>query len=840
MDTQILSGLNPEQEKAVRHFKGPLLILAGAGSGKTRVLTHRIAYLIEHYDVNPYQILALTFTNKAAGEMRERVDQIVGEGAEYIWVSTFHSTCVRILRRYIEALDYNRSFTIYDGDDQKTLMREIIKFLQLDPKKFKERAFLNAISSAKDELITPEEYERRAQGDYMREIYARAYREYEKRLRDSNALDFDDLIFKTIQLFEQNPDILSIYQNRFRYIMVDEYQDTNTAQFKLISMLANTPGEDGGMEQNLCVVGDDDQSIYAFRGANIMNILNFEKLYPDAEVIRLEENYRSTQNILNAANAVIKNNEQRKDKALWTQKENGDPIYFTRFENEYEEAGVISDAIAHTVADGEAAYKDFAILYRTNAQSRVFEEKLIANNVPYRIVGAVNFYQRKEIKDILAYLRTINNGLDDISVKRIINVPKRGIGLTTIDRVTSYAMLHETSFYGALQNYEYIDGISRGAAKLGSFVSLIESFKRHMEHPDFTIEDLIREVLSETGYQQMLEEEDTEEAKNRLENIQELINKAVIYTENCEEEQPTLDGFLEEVALVADIDNVDDSTDLVLLMTLHSAKGLEFPYVYLVGMENGIFPGAGAVYAEDPEEAQKAMEEERRLCYVGITRAMKRLSLSCARSRFRNGEQQFNRPSEFINEIPRYLLKNTSSQTASNSSILFSSEASRPASGTGRYSAAEFLQHQQDIFNKPVSPAAKRRQTTGYGQQNLTDYTDRSSRSSGTSYGSGTWNPMAETKVKQRGHAGKSGLDLLAGNPMISKGFKSSYAAKEAKNPSTTISYQTGDRVKHKTFGSGVVTNLEERNGDYQVTVAFDNGNTRKMMASFAKLKKED
>ena len=515
MTEAMLEGLNPQQEEAVKHHKGPLLILAGAGSGKTRVLTHRIAYLIEHYDVNPYHILALTFTNKAAGEMRERVNQIVGYGAENIWVSTFHSTCVRILRRYIEALGYDRNFTIYDADDQKSLMRDIIKFLELDPKKFKERAFLNVISSCKDELISPEEYDARAKGDYMKEIYARGYREYQKRLHDSNALDFDDLIVKTIELFKENPDILSYYQNRFRYIMVDEYQDTNTAQFKLISLMASTPSDDGGVEHNLCVVGDDDQSIYKFRGANIMNILNFEKQYPETKVIRLEENYRSTQNILDAANAVIKNNTKRKDKSLWTRKDKGDSIYFTQLENEYEEAGVIADAIAHAIADGDADYKDFAILYRTNAQSRVFEEKLIANNVPYRIVGAVNFYQRKEIKDILAYLRTIDNGLDDISVKRIINVPKRGIGLTTLDRVTHYAITHETSFYGALQNYEYIDNIGRAGSKLGSFVSLIESFRHHMENPGFRIEDLISEILEETGYKAMLEDEDTEEANAR-------------------------------------------------------------------------------------------------------------------------------------------------------------------------------------------------------------------------------------------------------------------------------------------------------------------------------------
>lgn len=796
----ILEGLNPEQEKAVKHYKGPLLILAGAGSGKTRVLTHRIAWLISEHRVQPWNILALTFTNKAAGEMRERVDNIVGSGADQIWVSTFHSTCVRILRRYIEVLGYSRSFTIYDGDDQKTLMRDILKYLQLDPKKFKERSFLSAISSAKDELIGPEQYELRAQGDYTKEIYARAYREYEKRLRDSNALDFDDLICKTIQLFEENPDILEYYQNRFRYIMVDEYQDTNTAQFRLISLLADTKNEDGSPEQNLCVVGDDDQSIYKFRGANIHNILNFESLYPQAVVIKLEENYRSTQNILNAANAVIKNNSIRKEKALWTEKPKGDSIYFSQFENEYEEASGIANAISCAVSSGQANYNDFAILYRTNAQSRVFEEKLVTNNIPYRIVGAVNFYQRKEIKDLLAYLRTVENGLDDISVKRIINVPKRGIGLTTIDRVTNYALEHETSFYGALQNYEYIDGISRSASKLGSFVSLIESFKRHLEDPAFSLEDLIREIIDETGYVRLLQEEETDEANGRIENIEELINKVVSYEENCEEE-PTLSGFLEEVALVADIDSVDESTDLVLLMTLHSAKGLEFPYVYLVGMEDGIFPGYSAVMGDDPEE----MEEERRLCYVGITRAKEKLSLSCARSRFRNGEQQYNRPSTFINEIPRYLLKQS---------------VSGAQASAKRYSAADFLNLQDSA------------------SLNNTYQKQRSGTNTLSTNYSSNWNPAAERQAKQAVHK-NSAQGIFAGNPMISRGFGSS--ASTASAPSSAgiaINYSTGDRVKHIKFGEGTVKTLQEKSGDYEVTVDFDNGTTRRMIASFAKLKK--
>ena len=796
----ILAGLNPEQEKAVKHFEGPLLILAGAGSGKTRVLTHRVAYLISEYGVNPWNILALTFTNKAAGEMRERVDSIVGEDlANDIWVSTFHSTCVRILRRYIEALGYERSFTIYDSDDQKALMRDILKFLELDPKKYKERAILSAISAAKDELVSPEEFEQRAQGDYYKEICARCYREYQKRLRDSNALDFDDLICKTIELFENHKDVLSYYQNRFRYIMVDEYQDTNTAQFRLISLLANTTGTDGTLVHNLCVVGDDDQSIYKFRGANIYNILNFESQYPDTKVIKLEENYRSTGNILDAANAVIKNNLVRKDKSLWTKKDKGDTISYTQFSTEYEEADRITEEIANERAKGTADYKDFAILYRTNAQSRIFEEKLVMRNIPYRIVGAVNFYQRKEIKDLLAYLRTIENGLDDISVRRILNVPKRGIGLTTIDRVVKYAEIHEISFYKALESYEYIDGIERSRAKLGSFVSLIESFKQALSDPKNSLEDILRKVIEDTGYVRLLEEEDTEDAKNRIENIEELINKLVAYEENCEEE-PTLSGFLEDVALIADIDNVDESTDLVLLMTLHSAKGLEFPYVYLTGMENGIFPGYLA--EDDPEE----MEEERRLCYVGITRAQKKLSLSSARCRFRNGEQQYNKPSLFINEIPRYLLtqgsngKGISAQFRAGST---GSSLSSPGSTT------EFSKTKNTIFEKPKPKRTPQGLATNYGSTH--------SRTTGQT-------------TKQAG--AKTGSDLLENNPFISKGFSTGRQA------GSKTQYEIGEKVSHARFGAGTITDVTDQGNDFLLTIEFDSGMVKKMKASFAKLKK--
>lgn len=642
---ELLAGLNDKQKEAVLHFEGPLLILAGAGSGKTRVLTHRIAYLIEEHQVPPYHILALTFTNKAANEMRERVNNIIEYGAGSIWVSTFHSTCVRILRRFIDHLGYDNAFTIYDSDDQKSLMKDICKQLNIDTKKYKERTFLNAISSAKDELKTPEQYADEVAKEYNKKIFGRVYKEYQKRLKQNNALDFDDLIMLTVQLFRQNAEILNHYQERFPFILVDEYQDTNTAQFTLLSLLASR-------YQNLCVVGDDDQSIYRFRGANIHNILNFEKIFPATKVIRLEQNYRSTKNILAAASGVIKHNSMRKEKTLWTTAEAGAPISYGRYDNEYEEAQGIAADIHRQVKDG-MSYSDFAILYRTNAQSRVFEEKLIYEGIPYRIIGAVNFYARKEIKDILCYLKTINNSADDIAIKRIINIPRRGIGQTTIGRIADYAFSQEMPFYEALRRVDEIPGCTRASAKIHSFVSLIEHFRMKLRGEMYSLEDMTQELLDVTGYVRELEAEDTDEANGRIENIESLMNKIVQYEED--NNGGTLNDLLEDIALVADIDTVSDDAEQVLLMTLHSAKGLEFPNVYICGMEETIFPGASAVFGDDPSE----LEEERRLCYVGITRAMKKLTLTSANQRMRNGEMNFNRPSRFINEIPRHLVKQT-------------------------------------------------------------------------------------------------------------------------------------------------------------------------------------
>ena len=637
--------LNDKQKEAVFHTEGPLLVLAGAGSGKTRVLTHRIAYLMEEKKVKPWNILAITFTNKAAGEMRERVDKLVGDAAGKVWVSTFHSACVRILRRDIGWIGFDTNFAIYDTEDQKSLMKSVCKQLQVDTKLYKERALMSAISAAKDELVSPQEFALRAQGNFRQETVARVYAEYQRQLKSSNALDFDDLIMKTVELFQANSDILNEYQERFRYIMVDEYQDTNTAQFKLVSLLA-------AKYRNLCVVGDDDQSIYRFRGANIGNILGFEKVFPEAKVVRLEQNYRSTQNILNAANEVIVNNTERKEKRLWTENEEGDKVHFRQFNNGFEEAEYVAGEIIQGRRNGKFQYKDCAVLYRTNAQSRLFEEKFLLANVPYKIVGGVNFYARKEIKDLLSYLKTIDNASDDLAVRRILNVPKRGIGLTSIGRVQDYADMMNLSFYDALRVVEEVPSIGRAAGKINDFVSFIQGLKSKAEA--YTVRETLEEVIELTGYVKELEAEKTEEAQARIENIDELISKTESFQEAMEEAgQPaTLSAFLEEIALVADIDSVDPDQDYVLLMTLHSAKGLEFPNVFIVGMEDGVFPGYASIWSGDPSD----IEEERRLCYVGITRAMKELTLTCAKQRMIRGETQYNRVSRFVREVPRELV----------------------------------------------------------------------------------------------------------------------------------------------------------------------------------------
>ena len=639
----IYDTLNEEQKKGVFTTEGPVLLLAGAGSGKTRVLTHRIAYLIEEKGVNSYHIMAITFTNKAAGEMKERVEQLVGMGSDSIWVTTFHSTCVRILRRFADRLGYDNNFTIYDSDDQKSVMKDVCKRLKIDTKLLKERAILSEISSAKDELVGVQSYATQSMGDFRKQKIAAAYREYQDNLRRSNAMDFDDLIMNTVELFRTNPDVLEYYQNRFRYIMVDEYQDTNTAQFQLIHLLAEA-------SHNICVVGDDDQSIYKFRGANIRNILDFEKYYPEAVVIRLEQNYRSTQNVLDAANAVIRNNIGRKSKTLWTDRGEGNRIHYRQFDNAYEEAEFIADDVRKKIRDGVVSAGECAVLYRTNAQARLLEERFVLDGIPYNVVGGTNFYARKEIKDLLAYLKTIDNARDDLAVKRIINVPKRGIGATTIGKIEDYAQLHEISFYDALCQADEISGIGKALTRIRPFVTMIQAFRSKLSY--YSLKDLIKDILETTNYINEMDADDEIEAQNRVDNIDELTNKIVAYEETHEE--PTLSAFLEEVALVADVDRLSEEDDRVVLMTLHSAKGLEFSHVYLAGMEDGLFPSYMSISADDPAE----IEEERRLAYVGITRAKDDLTLCYAKMRMVHGETRINAVSRFVKEIPKDLMDN--------------------------------------------------------------------------------------------------------------------------------------------------------------------------------------
>ena len=779
----IYDTLNPKQKEAVLHTDGPLLILAGAGSGKTRVLTHRIAYLIDECGVNPWNIMAITFTNKAAGEMRERVDNLVGFGAESIRVSTFHSSCVRILRRHIENLGYTTSFSIYDSDDQKTLMRQVFKTLDIDTKQFKERSVLAAISSAKDKLITPEEFLLNAGGDFREKKTGEIYKEYQKQLKKNNALDFDDLIVKTVELFQNNPQILDYYQERFRYIMVDEYQDTNMAQFKLVSLLASK-------YRNLCVVGDDDQSIYRFRGADIQNILSFENTFPGTMVIKLEQNYRSTQNILDAANEVIRHNFGRKDKTLWTANGEGDKILFKQFDTAKDEA----DFVVRQIRDSGYSYQDQAVLYRTNAQSRLLEERCIFYNVPYRLVGGVNFYQRKEIKDILAYLKTIANGVDDLSVIRIINVPKRGIGATTIGRVTAFASEHSMSFYDTLKEAKQIPGIGKAAEKISRFIAQMEAFRAMAYSEEYSMKDLIGHILEDTGYEEELQQEGEIEAQTRLENIEELINKAAAYEEDSE--HPTLDEFLEQVALVADIDNVDDTEDRVTLMTLHSAKGLEFPKVYLVGMEDGLFPGMMSIMSGDKTE----MEEERRLCYVGITRAKKELVLTAARQRMINGETRWSKPSRFINEIPSNLLDTDKLQ---------------PVFGKSK-------QDDPGDFGLPWDQGSKSGVSRfGMGYNAYASKTTSPSGNSGAGY-----------KNAKNSGTGGFGSSMQSLEPKKKPGFGKTFTVQKA----ASLAYKEGDRVKHAKFGEGTVKEIVDGARDYEVTVEFDKGGQKKMLAGFAKL----
>ncbi len=764
----IFDSLNDQQRQAVETTEGPLLILAGAGTGKTKTLTHRIAYLIRERGIAPWNILAITFTNKAAQEMRERVAGLIGDGADQIWVLTFHSACIRILRRHIDKIGYDRNFTVYDGDDQKTVMKNVCKKLNIDTKSYKEKTLLSEISNAKDNLISVSEYAMSTMGDFTKIVIARAYREYQEQLKKSNALDFDDIIVLTVELFKKFPEVLEYYQERFRYISVDEYQDTNQAQLALVRLLAEK-------YRNLCVVGDDDQSIYRFRGADIRNILEFEDHYPDAKVLKLEQNYRSTQNILDAANSVIANNGSRKSKRLWTEAGEGHKIRFLQLENSYDEAETIVDEISSAVRRDGASYSEFAVLYRTNAQSRLIEEKLVLRGIPYNLIGGTNFYSRAEIKDMIAYLKTIENGMDEVALRRIINVPRRKIGPATIDKCLDFAEISDDSLYGAMQNSENISGLGKTVNKIKDFVGLIEKMKSQL--PRIGISGVLNELIEELDYYEYLKELDEESADDRISNVDELINKAVAYEEDNEE--PSLTGFLEEIALVSDIDNMDSDDGRVLLMTLHSAKGLEFDRVFITGVEDGLFPGTSSINSGDYRD----MEEERRLAYVGITRAKKYLTLTCAKMRMLRGETQFFPVSRFVREIPKELI-----------------DGALPG--------------------------------TGYSPTRNPEYHDGFSRVE--KYSSGGGRPMARLRDmstpenrKPAMSAEIKSLNAIAG---LSRGMPASEAFE--------IDYSTGDKVRHRKFGTGTVISVVKETRDYKVTVDFDAYGQKIMYASFAKLEK--
>lgn len=798
----IYGTLNDRQAEAVTCTEGPLLVLAGAGSGKTRVLAHRIAYLIEERQVNPWNILAITFTNKAAGEMKERVGRTVAYGADSVWVSTFHSTCVRILRRHCEALGYGTNFSIYDSDDQKTLVRQVLKKLDVDTKLYKDRAMLGYISDAKDRLVSPAAFEEAAV-DFREKKIGLIYKTYQEELFQNNAMDFDDLIVKTVELFKTCPEVLEYYQERFRYIMVDEYQDTDHAQFKLVELLA-------AKYRNLCVVGDDDQSIYRFRGADVHNILDFETTFPGARVVKLEQNYRSTKNILAAANEVICNNYSRKGKELWTANDQGDVVRYHQFGSGEEEADFISGSLKKLAEEGRD-WKDLAILYRTNAQSRLLEEYCIRQNVPYLLVGGVNFYQRKEIKDILAYLKTIANGVDDLAVLRIINVPRRGIGAATIGKITAFASEHGLHLYDGVKAVGQVPGIGKAAQKVKAFADQIEAFRKIAEDPEKSIGDLIQAILDDTGYQKELEEDGEDGDEGRLENIQELISKAVSYSE--EEETPTLDGFLEQVALVADVDRMDEDQSRVTLMTLHSAKGLEFPVVFLAGMEDGLFPSSQSIFAED----RSALEEERRLCYVGITRAMESLVMTGARMRMVHGETRFSKISRFVEEISEeHLEKSRPRMAADGWRTDGDAGEGSGAGGRDRRGGRASVKGSVSSFapgNDPYQDPYASRESQGWSSQSAEDF--------GSLQGI-------------QGYGAVEGRAAMARPVGGAAAFGKTFSVAKASH----LDYKAGDRVRHVKYGEGVVNAIKDGKRDYEVTVCFDKAGVKKMMASFAKLEK--
>ena len=763
----ILEGLNDKQYEAVVTTEGPCLVIAGAGSGKTKVLTHKIAYLIGEKGAKPWDILAITFTNKAANEMKQRITDLIGDNAKDIWMGTFHSICVRILRRFIDRIGFESSFIIFDTSDQKTLIKGCMKDSAIDDKLLNDRAIQSEISNVKNEMLEPEQYAVRAKGDFRKEKISSVYTLYQKRLKENNAIDFDDIINYTIKILMENPDVLEYYSNKFKYVLVDEYQDTNKAQFTLVTLLASKNG-------NITVVGDNDQGIYSFRGADISNILNFERDFQGTKIIKLEQNYRCTGNILKAANAVIKNNEVKYKKQLWTQNEEGNLPNVYLADNEYDEGSYLATQIEHLRREEYYKYSDFAVLYRMNTQSRAIEDIFRRENIPYRIVGGLKFYERKEIKDIIAYLRLIQNGSDNLSLKRIINEPKRGIGKTSLEKVEQLAEQNEVSMYEIIKNAEQY-GLNRVYLNSREFVNTIEELKEEKEK--LTISELIKKTLKKTGYTKALENENTIEAENRIENLEEFLTVAIEFEEEFAEN--SLSEFLEGITLSSDLDNVEETEDVVTLMTLHSAKGLEFPVVFLIGMEEGIFPGYKSI--SEPTE----LEEERRLCYVGITRAKQQLFLTCSKQRTIFGSTSYNPVSRFLKEIPE-----------------------------------ELLEGYQDVF----------------GEETNKSQIFKDSSYSWT-YGSKDNGNIKTYKIaEQQPKVAASNKNVGFSFGKTAESFLSNLGKTKTNQNIDLSKYEAGVRVYHKKFGEGTINTVEPEGEDLKVDINFDKVGHKRLMAKFAKL----
>lgn len=755
----LLEGLNDKQYEAVINTDGPCLVIAGAGSGKTKVLTHKIAYLMQEKDIKPWNILAITFTNKAANEMKERVEALVGDDAKDMWIGTFHSICVKILRRFIDRIGFDHSFVIFDTSDQRTLIKECLKDLKIDDKMFTDRIVQFEISNAKNDMKEPEEYEAMVKGDYRREKIASVYNLYQRRLKENNAIDFDDIINYTIKIFKENDDVLDYYTNKFNYILVDEYQDTNKSQFTLIRLLAKAHG-------NITVVGDNDQGIYSFRGADISNILNFEKDFKGTKIIKLEQNYRCTQNILNAANSVIKNNEVKYKKKLWTENEEGALPTFHVSDDEYDEGRYIVEEINHLRREEYYKYSDFAILYRMNSQSRAIEEILRREDIPYKIVGGLKFYERKEIKDIIAYLRLINNPSDNLALKRIINEPKRGIGKTSLDKIQAISEQTGIPMYQIIKEADQY-GLSRVYSNAQGFIEVIEDLISKKD--EYTITELIKHTLKESGYTKALEDENSIEAENRIENLEEFLTVAVQFEE--EEADNDLSTFLEGITLSSDIDGMDDEEESVTLMTLHSAKGLEFPVVFLVGMEEGIFPGYKSI--GEPKE----LEEERRLCYVGITRAKNNLYLTCSRQRTMFGSTSCNPVSRFVKEIPENMLEGAN-----------------------------------EIDSEPENKFKDTNYEWSYGK-------------------SGNNGKVVSYKVDIPSSKPEPSFAFKSAESFLAK-----LNSKAQGNDTDLSKYKEGQRIYHKRFGEGNISKIEPEGDDLKLDIQFDKVGHKRLMAKFANL----